>query len=110
VVSEHQELKAHPRVGLGEREGDRRWGSHGGRGGGGEELVGERVPGVEGGQVLVQQLQQEERKLLEELDRSEEGRTDEFDGNRDSPARRWRRRGGYGGGPAARSGLEVSVR
>jgi hypothetical protein len=34
------------------------------RSGGGEELVGERFPGEEGGQVLVQQLQQEERKLL----------------------------------------------
>jgi hypothetical protein len=37
---------------------------HGGRGGGGGELVGGRFPGEEGGQVLVQQLQQEERKLL----------------------------------------------
>jgi hypothetical protein len=109
VVSEHQELKAHPGVGLGGREGDRRWGSHGCRGGGGEELVGERVPSKEGSQVLVQQLQQEERKLLGDLDRSEEGRRDEFDGNRDSPARRWQRRGGFGGGPTARSGLEVSV-
>jgi hypothetical protein len=34
------------------------------RSGSGEELVGERFPGKEGGQVLVQQLQQEERKLL----------------------------------------------
>jgi hypothetical protein len=110
VVSEHQELKAHRRVGLGGREGDRRWGSHGGRGGGGEELIGERVPDEEGGQIRVQQLQQEERKLLEELDRSEEGRRDEFNGTRDSPARRWRWRGGSVGGLAARSGLEVSVR
>jgi hypothetical protein len=60
------------------------------RSGGGEELVSERFPGEEGGQVLVQQLQQEERKLLggEGLDRSEEGRRDEFDANRNSPARR----------------------
>jgi hypothetical protein len=77
--------------------------------GSGEELVGERFPSEEGGEVLVQQLQQEERKLLGGLDRSEEGRRDEFDGNRNSLARRWRRRGGSGGGPAARSGLEVSV-
>jgi hypothetical protein len=41
------------------------------RSGGGEELIGERFPGEEGGQVLVQHLQQEERKLLGWLDRSE---------------------------------------
>jgi hypothetical protein len=58
------------------------------RSGRGEELIGERFPVEEGGQVLVQQLQQEERKLLGGLDRSEEGRRDEFDGNRNSPARR----------------------
>jgi hypothetical protein len=61
------------------------------RSGGGEELVGERFPGEEGGQVLVQQLQQEERKLLGWLDRSEGGRKDGFNGNRSSSARwfRW---------------------
>jgi hypothetical protein len=75
-------------VGLGRRGVDRRWVSHGGRGGGGEELVGERFPGEEGGQVLVQQLQQEKRKLLGWLDRSEEGRKDGFDANRSSPTRR----------------------
>jgi hypothetical protein len=58
------------------------------RSSGGKELVGERFPGEEDGQVLVQQLQQEERKLLGGLDRSEEGLRDEFDGNRNSPARR----------------------
>jgi hypothetical protein len=67
---------------LGRRGVDRRWASHGGRGGGGEELVGERFPDEEGGQVLVQQLQQEKRKLLGWLDRSEEGRKDGFDGRR----------------------------
>jgi hypothetical protein len=47
----HQELTVHPWVGLGGRGGDRRWGSHGGRGGGGEELVGEEFLGKEGGQT-----------------------------------------------------------
>jgi hypothetical protein len=75
-------------VGLGRRGVDRRWVSHGGRGGGGEELIGERFPGEEGCQVLVQQLQQEKRKLLGWLDQSEEGRKDGLDGNRSSPARR----------------------
>jgi hypothetical protein len=37
------------RVGLGGRGGGRRWGSHGGRDGGEEELVGEGLPGEEGG-------------------------------------------------------------
>jgi hypothetical protein len=53
LAHEHQELKARPGVGLGGRGGDRRWGSHGGRGGGEEELVGEGLPGKEGGQALV---------------------------------------------------------
>jgi hypothetical protein len=77
-----------PGVGLAGRGGDRRWVSHGGRSGGGEELIGERLPDEEGGQVLVQQLQQEKRKLLGWLDWSEEGRKDGFEGNRSSPARR----------------------
>jgi hypothetical protein len=88
LAHEHQELKARPGVGLGGRGGDRRWVSHGGRGGGGGELVGGRLPREEGGQVLVQQLQQEERKLLGWLGRSEEGRRDELNGNRNLPARR----------------------
>jgi hypothetical protein len=67
-------------VGLGGRGGDRRWVSHGGRSGGGKELVGERPPGEEGSQVLAQQLQQEKRKLLGWLDHSEEGRKDGCDG------------------------------
>jgi hypothetical protein len=58
------------------------------RSGGGEELVDERFPGEEDGQVLVQQLQQEKRKLLGWLDRSEEGQKDGFDENKSSPARR----------------------
>jgi hypothetical protein len=58
------------------------------RSGDGEELIGERFPGEEGGQVLVQQLQQEGRKLLGWLDRPEEGRRDELDGNRSSSVRR----------------------
>jgi hypothetical protein len=89
VVSEHQELKAHLLGVLGRGVDDRRWSFHGGQGGGGEEIIGKRVPSEEGSQVLVQQLQHEERKLLGKLDRSEEGRRDEFDGNKDSPARRW---------------------
>jgi hypothetical protein len=88
LAHEHQELKARPGVGLGGRGGDRRWVSHGGQSGGGDELVGERLPGEEGGKVLVQQLQQEKRKLLGWLDRSEEGRKDGFDRNKSSPARR----------------------
>jgi hypothetical protein len=52
------------------------------------ELVGGRFPDEEDDQVLVQQLQQEERKLLEWSDWSEEGRKDGLDGNRSSPARR----------------------
>jgi hypothetical protein len=51
VVSEHQGLKAHLLGVLGRGGDDRRWGSHGGRGGGGGELVGEGFPGEEGGQV-----------------------------------------------------------
>jgi hypothetical protein len=58
------------------------------RRGGAEELIGERFPGEEDDQVLVQQLQQEERKLLGWLDRPEEGQRDELNGNRSSPARR----------------------
>jgi hypothetical protein len=54
LAHEHQELKVRPGVGLGGREGDRRWGSRGGRGGGEEGLVGEGFPGEEGGQALVQ--------------------------------------------------------
>jgi hypothetical protein len=51
VVSEHQGLKAHLLGVLG-RDGDDRSGrSHGGRGGGGGELVGEGLPGEEGGQA-----------------------------------------------------------
>jgi hypothetical protein len=84
----HQELKARPGVGLGGKGGDRRWVSHGGRGGDRRKLIGGRLPGEEGGQLPVQQLQQKERKLLGWLGRSEEGRRDELDGNRNSPARR----------------------
>jgi hypothetical protein len=51
LVYGHQELTAHPRVGLGGRRDGQRWGSHGGRGGGAEELVGEGLPGEEGGQA-----------------------------------------------------------
>jgi hypothetical protein len=40
-------------VGLGGRGCDRRRGSHGGRGGGEEELIGEGLPGEEGSQALV---------------------------------------------------------
>jgi hypothetical protein len=40
LAHEHQELKARPGVGLGGRGGGRRWGSHGGRGGSEEELIG----------------------------------------------------------------------
>jgi hypothetical protein len=44
VVSEHQELKAHLLGTWGRGGNGRRWGSHGGRGGGGGVLVGEKVP------------------------------------------------------------------
>jgi hypothetical protein len=47
----HQGLTAHPWVDLEGRGGDRRLGSHGDRGGGEEELVGEGLPGEEGGQA-----------------------------------------------------------
>jgi hypothetical protein len=67
VVSEHQELKTHLLGVLGRGGDDRRWGSHGGRGGGGEELVGEKVPERKWGNAPVQKLQQEERKLLVQL-------------------------------------------
>jgi hypothetical protein len=53
VVSEHQELNAHLLGVLGRGGDDRRWGSHGGRGGGAEELVGEGLPGEEGSQARV---------------------------------------------------------
>jgi hypothetical protein len=53
LAHEHQELKARPGVGLGGRGVGRRWDSHGGRGGGVEELIGEGLPGEEGGQALV---------------------------------------------------------
>jgi hypothetical protein len=53
LAHEHQELKVRPGVGLGVRGGGRRWGSHGGRGGGEEELIGEGLSGEEGGQALV---------------------------------------------------------
>jgi hypothetical protein len=53
VVSEHQELKAHLLGVLGRGGDDRRWGSHGSQGGGTEELVGEGLPGEEGGQARV---------------------------------------------------------
>jgi hypothetical protein len=67
LVSEHQELNAHL-LGVLVRGGDdQRWGSHGGRGGGREELVGEKVPARKWGNALVQKLQQEERKLLVRL-------------------------------------------
>jgi hypothetical protein len=67
VVSEHQELRAHLLGVLGRGGDDRRWGSHGGRGGGGGELFGERVPARKWGNAPVQKLQQEERKLLVQL-------------------------------------------
>jgi hypothetical protein len=44
MVSEHQELTAHLLGAWGREGDDRRWGSHGGRGGGGGVLVGEKVP------------------------------------------------------------------
>jgi hypothetical protein len=53
VVNEHQELKAHLLGVLGRGGNDRRWGSHYGRGGGVEELVGEGLSGEEDGQALV---------------------------------------------------------
>jgi hypothetical protein len=53
VISEHQELKAHLLGVLGRGGNDRRWSSHGGQGGGAEELVGEGLPGEEGGQAQV---------------------------------------------------------
>jgi hypothetical protein len=88
VVSEHQELKAHL-LGAWGREGvGRRWGSHGGRGGGGGVLVGEKVPVRKWGNAPVQKLQQEERKLLVRLNRTEKERREGFDGDRSSPARR----------------------
>jgi hypothetical protein len=55
VVSEHQELKAHLLGVLGRGGDDWRWGSHGGRGGGGEELVGEKVPARKWGKAPVLQ-------------------------------------------------------
>jgi hypothetical protein len=67
VVSEHQELKAHLLGVLGRGGDDRRWVSHGGRGGGGEELLGERVPVIKWGNAPIQKLQQEERNLLVHL-------------------------------------------
>jgi hypothetical protein len=53
LAHEHQELKARLGVGLGGRGDGRRWGSHGGQSGGAEELVGEGLPGKEGGQAQV---------------------------------------------------------
>jgi hypothetical protein len=53
LAHEHQELKARPGVGLGGRGDGRRWGSHGGRGGGTEELFGEGLPGEESGQAPI---------------------------------------------------------
>jgi hypothetical protein len=53
LVYGHQELTAHPWVGLGGRGDGHRWGSHGGRGGGEEELVGEGLLDEEGGQAWV---------------------------------------------------------
>jgi hypothetical protein len=67
VVNEHQELKAHLLGVLGREGDDRRWGSHGGRGSGGGELVDERVSVRKWGNAPVQKLQQEERKLLVQL-------------------------------------------
>jgi hypothetical protein len=67
VVSEHQELKVHLMGVLGRGGDDRRWGSHGGRSGGGEELIGEKVPARKWGNAPVLKLQQEERKLLVRL-------------------------------------------
>jgi hypothetical protein len=52
---------------LGRGGDDRRWGSHGGRGGSGEELIGERVPARKWGNAPVQKLQQVQRKLLVRL-------------------------------------------
>jgi hypothetical protein len=54
AANKHQELKAHLLAVLGRGRDDRRWGSHGGRGGGEEGLIGEGFPGEEGSQVLVQ--------------------------------------------------------
>jgi hypothetical protein len=67
-------------VGLGGRGGGRRWGSHGGRGGGEEELVGEGLPG-----------EQEVRELLGWLDWTEKGRREGSTGTGTH------RRGGNGG-------------
>jgi hypothetical protein len=88
VDSEHQELKAHLLGVLGRGGDDRRWGSHGGRGSGGEELVVERVPASKWGNAPVQKLQQEERKLLVRLNWTEKERREGFDGDRSSAERR----------------------
>jgi hypothetical protein len=53
LVYEHQELTAHPWVRLGGRGDGHRWGSHGGQGCDEEELIGEGLPGEEGGQAWV---------------------------------------------------------
>jgi hypothetical protein len=53
LAHKHQELKARPGVGLGGRGDGRRWGSHGGRGGSAEELVGEGLPSEEVSQARV---------------------------------------------------------
>jgi hypothetical protein len=53
LAHEYQELKARPGVGLGGRGDGWRWGSHGGRCGVEEELVGDGLPDEEGGQAQV---------------------------------------------------------
>jgi hypothetical protein len=72
---------------LGRGGDDRRWGSHGGRGGGGGELIGERFPARKWGNAPVHKLQQEERKLLVQLNLKEKEWREGFDGDRSSPAR-----------------------
>jgi hypothetical protein len=51
LAHEHQELRARPGVGLGGRGGDRRRGSHGGRDGGEDELIGKGLPRQEEGKL-----------------------------------------------------------
>jgi hypothetical protein len=87
VVSEHQEVKAHLLEVLGRGGNDQRGLSHGGRGGGGGALVGEEVPGEEDGEAWAQQLQEDEAKLLEQLNWTEEGRRYKLDGGRSLPAK-----------------------
>jgi hypothetical protein len=87
VVSEHQEVKPHLLEVLGRGGDDRRGLSHGGRGGGGGVLIGEEVPGEEEGEAWAQQLQEDEGKLLDQLNWVEEGRRYKLDGGRSLPAK-----------------------